>query len=96
MAYFLSGMLTLLLFLNGFQVFLKGNWDTANVFAAYLGIPIFLAFYFGHKLTAGRQDPWLLNPSTVDLHSGLDEVIAREEPLKEQGRWRRFKTAMWG
>lgn len=33
---------SLLVLINGFPVFLKGNWSTSDFIAAYIGIPIFV------------------------------------------------------
>lgn len=56
--------------------------------SAYIGIPIFLVLYFGHKLTVGRSDSWCIPVEKVDLVTGLDELKADEED--EEG-----KTSMW-
>lgn len=40
----------ILTLINGFGVFLKGNWDTSNFIAAYIGIPIFIIPILGWKL----------------------------------------------
>ncbi|KAE8366725.1 amino acid permease/ SLC12A domain-containing protein [Aspergillus caelatus] len=70
---------TVLLLCNGFTVFFPGRFSASGFLTAYLGIPLFLAIYFGHKLTVGRKDPWVYNPEDVDLRSGIDEVNAEAE-----------------
>lgn len=45
----------------------------------YLGIPVCLAIYLGHKLTVGGSEPWLFEPAIVDLVSGIEEVNADAE-----------------
>ncbi|KAF2156542.1 AAT family amino acid transporter [Myriangium duriaei CBS 260.36] len=70
----------LLMLLQGFPVFLRGQWNTSSFLTAYLGIPIFLALYFGHKFTIGRNDPWYHAVQDIDLTSGLDDIIAQETP----------------
>ncbi|KXH50398.1 proline-specific permease [Colletotrichum simmondsii] len=78
---------SLLLFINGFKVFLAGQWNTSSFFTAYIGVVIFLLLFFGHKFTVGRQDPWVLNPMDVDLKSGLDEIFAAEQPAPVRTKW---------
>jgi amino acid transporter len=64
--------------LNGFSVFFPGQWSAASFLTAYIGIPIFLTLYFGHRLWH-KQDSWVKAPSDVDLHSGLDEILVFED-----------------
>lgn len=52
--------------LNGFDVFFPENWSTSSFFTTYVGIPLFLAFYVGHRIYNWR-DPWLYDPASVDL-----------------------------
>jgi amino acid transporter len=73
--------------LNGFKVFVSDNWDTSTFLTSYIGIPIFLALYFGHKFMRGRSDPWMIPSEQVDLQSGLAEIIAAETPAKPSGKW---------
>lgn len=74
----------LLLLLNGFKVFLRGQWSVETFLSSYIGIPVFFFIYFGHKFTVGRKDLWLRHPSEIDLHTGLDEVIAAGELAPER------------
>ena len=82
MSYVSGSILSVLLLVSGFPNFINGNWNTSNFLTAYIGIPIFLAFYFGHMAFTGRHDPWVISPHNIDLVSGLDEVIARETPAR--------------
>lgn len=41
---------TIITLITGFPVFLKGNWNTANFIASYIGIPIFILPIIGWKL----------------------------------------------
>ncbi|KAM0332203.1 hypothetical protein ACHAQA_002478 [Verticillium albo-atrum] len=77
----------ILLLLNGFKVFLDGQWDVGTFLTAYIGIIVFFAIYFGHKFTVGRNDPWLIDPMDVDLITGLAEVIADERPIHPRNKW---------
>ncbi|KAE8155023.1 amino acid permease/ SLC12A domain-containing protein [Aspergillus avenaceus] len=69
-------LLTVLLLCNGFTVFYPGRFTASGFLTNYLGIPLFLAIYFGHKLTVGRKDPMWYPTETVDLISGVSEVNA--------------------
>lgn len=41
---------TVITFVAGFSVFLKGNWSTADFISSYIGIPIFIVPIIGWKL----------------------------------------------
>ncbi|KAF2226111.1 AAT family amino acid transporter [Elsinoe ampelina] len=62
------------LLLNGFTVFYPGNFTVAGFLTTYLGIPIFIILWLGHRFIAARDDPWVIAPGSVDLVSGLAEV----------------------
>ena len=67
---------TMLLLLNGFTVFYPGRFTATGFLTTYLGIPIFLILWLGHKLSIGRHDPWLYRADKMDLTTGLAEVEA--------------------
>ena len=78
----------LLLLLNGFKVFIRGNWNTSTFLTSYLGIVIFVGLYFGHRWTVGRGDKWAYRPQEVDLNSGLeDEDITHASLPKPKDKW---------
>ncbi|KAF2179684.1 amino acid transporter, partial [Zopfia rhizophila CBS 207.26] len=87
MAYFSGGMFFLLMIFNGFKVFVKGYWNTSSFLTSYIGILIFLVFYLGHKFSRGKHDPWVIHPLDVDMHTGLEEIIASELPPKPREKW---------
>ncbi|KAL0937017.1 proline-specific permease [Colletotrichum truncatum] len=68
-----------LLFANGFTVFYPGRFSVSSFLTAYIGIPFFLVIFLGHKVIAGRNDPWVHAPEDVDLTSDLREVEAEAE-----------------
>lgn len=68
-----------LLLTNGFTLFYPGQWKLASFLTDYLGIPIFLILWLGHKFTVSRSDPWIYKSIDVDLKSGLAEVEAEAE-----------------
>ncbi|BCR92067.1 proline permease PrnB [Aspergillus chevalieri] len=69
----------LLMLINGFTVFFPSEWSISNFFTAYIGIPAFLALYFGHRIVYWR-DPWAWKPEDVDMQTGLQEILEAEEP----------------
>ncbi|KAL3957012.1 hypothetical protein ACCO45_007590 [Purpureocillium lilacinum] len=64
----------ILLLANGFTVFYPGQFTVAGFLTTYLGIPIFLTLWLGHKLLRDRNSSWVHAPEAVDLVSGLREV----------------------
>ena len=77
---------TFLLLMNGFNVFLPGQWSVSRFFTAYVGIPVFLALYFGHRIIF-RKDPWAWDLRDIDLHTGLVEVHAADRPRRVRDTW---------
>ncbi|CAH2350786.1 SPS-sensor component Ssy1p [[Candida] railenensis] len=61
----------LIIFLMGFVVFLKGEWDTLFFFASYGTLMVFAVLYFGHKFIKGTRTPSL---ETIDFDSGRREM----------------------
>ena len=64
----------ILLLANGFTVFYPGQFTVAGFLTTYLGIPIFLTLWLGHKLLRDGNSSWVHSPEAVDLVSGLREV----------------------
>ncbi|OTB03765.1 hypothetical protein M426DRAFT_321483 [Hypoxylon sp. CI-4A] len=92
--------------LNGFSVFFPGHFTASDFLTAYIGIPAFLLFYLGHRM-ATIHEPWVRQPSAIDLKSGLgdasiyeepDAVIQIETPISQysQRGWLRRLFAIWG
>ncbi|KAK7428287.1 hypothetical protein QQZ08_005184 [Neonectria magnoliae] len=92
-----------LLGLNGFSVFFPGHWSISGFLTAYIGLPIFLANYGGHRIYQWSES-WIIDLSEVDLHTGLgaiksleEEEIEREVPEKtgvKARAWRVVKS-LW-
>lgn len=78
----------ILTLINGFTVFFPENWSASNFLTAYVGIPIFFLIYLGHRFV-NRSDKWAHDPMEVDLHSGVDIVIANEEPEIRADTWQK-------
>ncbi|KAI0469854.1 histidine permease [Xylariaceae sp. FL0804] len=86
---------TFLCLINGFDVFWPVNWSPSSFLTAYIGIPIFLVIYFGHRIYA-RADPWAHDPADVDLATGLEEVIATETPAPAvYDKWWKKIQVLW-
>ena len=68
-----------LLLMNGFTVFYPGNFTASGFLTTYLGIPIFLTLWLGHKVIWGRKDPWMYKPIDIDLHTYIREIEADAE-----------------
>lgn len=76
-----------IVFVQGFPVFLKGNWSTENFIASYVGVPIFVVPALGWKLWKRTK---VRGVREIDVWSGRlaeGEVPAR---VKRTGWWGRF------
>lgn len=87
LSYYGFGFFTLILLFNGFTVFLAGNWNVSNFFAAYVTLPIFAIAYLFWKLF---RRPKMVKLSEIDFMSGRRELDAMEELDNE-----RYKPANW-
>ncbi|UZJ55604.1 hypothetical protein CBS101457_004924 [Exobasidium rhododendri] len=58
---------TIITFISGFPVFLKGNWSTSNFVASYVGIPIFIVPIIGWKLIKKSK---FVHTRDIDLYTG--------------------------
>ncbi|KAG6357315.1 hypothetical protein INS49_015193 [Diaporthe citri] len=74
-----------LMLLNGLKVFVGNNWDVSSLLTAYIGIPVFLAIYVGHRFTVARDEPWYIDAKAMDLTTGMDQVLAAERPQTKLG-----------
>ncbi|EME85115.1 uncharacterized protein MYCFIDRAFT_60039 [Pseudocercospora fijiensis CIRAD86] len=75
---------------NGFNVFWPQNWSASSFLTAYVGIPLFLVIYAGHRVYAW-SDPWAHAPELVDLRTGMQEVLAEETEGKEFKGWQKIR-----
>jgi amino acid transporter len=94
-----------LLLANGFTNFYPGNFSVSGFITTYIGIPLFLALWLGHKLIVGRNDPWLNSIEEMDMITGVREAeddaerwTAAEEELKgaNKGSWIGKIRVLWG
>ncbi|KAI1633766.1 putative proline-specific permease [Biscogniauxia mediterranea] len=69
----------------GMSVFIPGQWNISSFLTSYIGIPIFIAIYEGHKLTVDRDESWLIPLGDIDLKTGLGEIITNDKsPLPSE------------
>ncbi len=57
--------------LNGFPVFIKGNWKLASFFFSYTMVGVFPLLYFGWKLLKGTR---VIKLENVDLYQDVAEI----------------------
>ncbi|KAI1860748.1 uncharacterized protein JN550_011349 [Neoarthrinium moseri] len=72
---------TMLLCLNGFSVFFPNQWSATSFLTAYIGAPIFLVIYFGHRIFHWN-DAWVIDPLQVDLYTDLDAFKENETDVE--------------
>ncbi|CAO1605110.1 proteinral amino acid permease agp2, variant 2 [Xanthoria calcicola] len=68
--YALAGCIVMTL-LNGFPVFIKGNWKITSFFFSYTMVGVFPLLYFGWKLLKGTK---VIKLENVDLYQDVAEV----------------------
>ncbi|OKL64327.1 hypothetical protein UA08_00892 [Talaromyces atroroseus] len=99
-------LFSFLLLANGFTVFYPGDWSLSGFLTNYIGIPIFILLWLAHKLTVGRNDPWFLSASEIDMTTSLQEIEADAELCNrmdemeietkgEKPKWLRALTILW-
>ncbi|KAF3044876.1 hypothetical protein E8E11_007804 [Didymella keratinophila] len=82
------------------------TFTTNGFLTTYLGIPIFLVLWVGHKVVKAKNDPWLVKPLEVDLTTGLAGVEADAETWermeaekrgakKHAGGWWKRLNCLW-
>ncbi|KAI1502711.1 putative proline-specific permease [Biscogniauxia marginata] len=86
-AWFSGVTLFVLMLLSGMSVFISGQWNVSGFLTSYIGIPIFVAIYAGHRLTEGKNDPWAIPIEDIDLKTGLEEIVADEKPPLQGEKW---------
>ncbi|CAG8955986.1 hypothetical protein HYFRA_00008842 [Hymenoscyphus fraxineus] len=79
---------TILTLINGFDVFFPEKFNASSFLTAYIGIPLFLSIYAIHRFLH-RNEPWLIPSEEVDLHTGIDFVIANEIPDTRPDTWQK-------
>lgn len=69
----------IMVWLQGYTVFLPGNWSLSTFLFSYMMCFIDIAIFFVWKVF--RRTKYQSNPEQVDLVSGLDEVLYHEKVL---------------
>ncbi|CAE6413013.1 unnamed protein product [Rhizoctonia solani] len=80
---------SLVIFFNGFTIFLAGNWDVSSFVAAYICLPIFGLLWGGWKLFKGSRWVRLEEMDFVSGRSELERMDAEQTALYKppQGLW---------
>ncbi|GAA5923553.1 hypothetical protein JCM1841_002980 [Sporobolomyces salmonicolor] len=80
-SYFGLILIILVIFFNGYTVFLSGNWDTATFIISYITLVIFAILYVGWKLFKRTK---FVRLADMDFETGRRELdaIADEEAAK--------------
>ncbi|QRV87854.1 amino acid permease [Ceratobasidium sp. AG-Ba] len=89
-AYYALIMCTVITFFNGYYVFLKGGWETADFIFAYGSVFIFLAVYIGVKVFGNSP---FISSQDADLFGGKKEIDEYEAQLVDEPpttRWQRI------
>lgn len=87
---------TVITLLNGFPVFLQGNWDTSKFIAAYITLPIFVGCYAGWKFFKKTKFVSLAEMDFVTGMRELDEMQERDEvKFQPETRWGKFMSYMF-
>lgn len=75
-SYFGVLFVTLVIIFNGFQVFIKGEWNVNTFITAYICLPIFLVLYVGYKVIVR---PKFVRVEDMDFTTGRRELNDMEE-----------------
>jgi yeast amino acid transporter len=70
-SYFGIFCISIIIVFNGFQVFLSKSWNAHNFVAAYIGLPIFFAFYLFWKVFTR---PVFVRVRDMDFTTGRQEL----------------------
>lgn len=74
----MAGCIIIIIF-NGWQVFLKGQWNVSDFITAYINIPIFAGLYAVYKIVTKSK---IIGVADMDFVSNVPplEMYDREEP----------------
>lgn len=79
-------VVTLVIFTNGYKVFIPKFWDVADFIAAYITLPLFLVLWIGHKIYTRDLKKWWHAVEEIDVVTGLTEIEEKTRYLDEQRR----------
>ncbi|KAI9784564.1 MAG: hypothetical protein M1839_001786 [Geoglossum umbratile] len=75
---------SIIIFFNGFGVFIHGKWSVSDFLTSYIGVPIFFGLYTFWKVFKRTK----AHPSAdVDLYSGKAEIDAEVWPEQIPRNW---------
>ncbi|KZO90439.1 amino acid permease [Calocera viscosa TUFC12733] len=74
----------IIIFFNGFSVFLDGNWSVSTFIADYIGVPIFIFFYLFWKIWKRTK---LVKLDEIDLMAGRRDIDEKEEAEFVPTKW---------
>lgn len=88
-AKYAAALITIVLFFSGWNVFLKGQWDSGVFVTTYLPIMLYPVVYIGHKVWAKTKlvplDQMVFNAYVRDAEGEVEE---------RKSTWRRFVDAV--
>jgi amino acid transporter len=76
----------------GFPVFLKGNWNTSDFIASYVGIPIFIVPIIAWKLWHKTE---FRRAATMDLWSGRLREEDKPDVERPKGAAKKYLGWVW-
>lgn len=60
-----------MVFLNGYSVFIHGNWNIANFFFSYTMVGLFPVLYFGWKILKRTE---FIKAENIDVRKDVEEI----------------------
>ena len=92
-------VVTLVIFTNGYQVFIPRFWNVSDFIAAYITLPLFVVLWIGHKIYTRDFKKWWYPVEEIDVVTGLTEIEERtrildEERVEPKGAFPKFMDAL--
>lgn len=92
-------VVTLVIFTNGYQVFIPKFWNVSDFIAAYITLPLFVVLWIGHKIYTRDLKKWWYPVEEIDVVTGLTEIEERTRILDEarvepKGAFPKFMDAL--
>lgn len=92
-------VVTLVIFTNGYQVFIPRFWNVSDFIAAYITLPLFVVLWVGHKIYTRDFKKWWYPVEEIDVVTGLTEIEERtrildEERVEPKGAFPKFMDAL--
>lgn len=77
-------VVTLVIFTNGYKVFIPRFWNVSDFIAAYITLPLFVVLWLGHKAYTRDFKKWWYPVHEIDVVTGLTEIEEKTRLLDEQ------------